>query len=157
MLHYQVRETIARMGKNKGKRVYYAKSQNAQRLTPTAIEQHLVNNTTLALGDIRHAIASLTDVVCWGLSQGLAVDLGELGTFKVVAQGKQVTDVKEVNASSIKRPRLRFFPKQKMRDAALSVGISVVHPKDEISDEGKTEHTPSPSPGGESNEDEGRF
>lgn len=132
MLHYQVRETVARVGKNKGKRVYYAKSQNVQRLTPAAIEQHIVSNTTLALGDIRHAIASLTEVVCWGLSQGLAVDLGDLGTFKVVAQGKQVTDLKEATASSIKRPQLRFFPKHKMRHAAQSVSISVAHLKNEL-------------------------
>ncbi len=160
MLHYQVRETIARVGKNKGKRVYYAQPQNTQRLTPAAIEQHLVSHTTLALGDVRHAIASLTEVVCWGLSQGLAVDLGDLGTFKVVAQSKQVTDPKDANATSIKRPQLRFFPKQKMRDAAQSVSISVVHSKDELAPEasqGGTSPTPPSAEGSGSDTGDGRF
>lgn len=147
MLHYQVRETVARVGKNKGKRVYYAQSQNVQRLTPAAIEQHIVSNTALALGDIRHAIASLTEVVCWGLSQGLAVDLGDLGTFKVVAQSKQVTELKDANASNIKRPQLRFFPKHKMRHAAQSVSISVMHLKDQLPESTTGEGTSTPKEG----------
>ncbi len=128
MLHYSVKKTIARVGKNKGQSVFIAKRTNVTRLSSRAVEDLIVDKTSLSRGDVRHAITSLAEVIRWATTNGMAVELADLGTFKVDARSSYVLDKTKANASSIRRPFLRFYPRLEMRTAAHSVAISVDNP-----------------------------
>lgn len=131
MLIYNVASRKATIGKNKGKTVYFAKPIGTSRLTAQAVEDHIVEKSSLTRGDIRHAITSLAEVLRWGLSERLTVDLADLGSFKVEARGKMMLSEEEVTAASIKDAVIRFYPRQKMRAYAKSVAISVRNNKAE--------------------------
>lgn len=130
MLHFTVNSTTARVGKNKGQTVYYAQRDTPSRLSSKAVEDLLVEKTSLSRGDVRHAITSLAETIRWAIENGMVVDLADLGTFKVDAVGRQKLSIEEVNATTIGRVGIRFYPKLEMRKALRSVPISVYNPKD---------------------------
>lgn len=125
MLIFNVSSRKATVGKNKGKTVYFAQATAAPKMTARAVEDLIVEKTSLTRGDVRHAITSLAEVVRWALAEGISVDLADLGSFKVEAYGKLVMSEAEVTAASIKAPVIRFFPRQEMRRHAKRVAISV--------------------------------
>lgn len=128
MLIFNVASRKATVGKNKGKTVYYAQPIPTTRLTARAVEDHIVEKTSLTRGDVRHAITSLAEVVRWALAEGIAVDLADLGSFKVEAYSKLVASEAEVTSANMKAPVIRFFPRKEMRKYAKSVAISVRNP-----------------------------
>lgn len=125
MLIYNVKSRKATIGKAKGQTVYYAQAVPQGRLTARAVEDILSEKTTLTRGDIRHAITSLAELVRWALSEGLSVDLADLGSLKVEATSKITLKEEDVNASILNEPRIRFYPRKEMRQYAKSVSISV--------------------------------
>lgn len=125
MLIYQVASRKATVGKKKGSTVYFAKPDAPKVLSREGLEEHIVSRTLMSRGDVRLAITSLSETIQWALSEGLSVDLPELGSFKVEAMARMVGTEGEVNASTIKKPRVRFYPKHKMRQSAQRVGIAV--------------------------------
>ena len=125
MLHYNVSSRKANVGKHKGKTVYFAQPVPTTRLTARAVEDHLVEKTTLTRGDVRHAITSLAELVRWAFAEGIAIDLADLGSFKVEARSKMVEHEDDVHAGVIKKPVIRFYPRKEMRKYAASVSISV--------------------------------
>lgn len=126
MLNYQVAPKKMTIGKKKGQTMYHAVPVPAPRLNLTQVEEEIVRRTSLSRGDVRNAVASLAEVVNSSLLSGITVDLGDLGTFKVEANGRMMTTEKEVNAASIKTPRIRHYPKHEMRRYAQSVPIAVL-------------------------------
>lgn len=125
MLIFNVASRKASIGKKKGQTLYFAKAVAGGRLTAAAVEDYIADKTTLTRGDVRHAITSLAEVVRWALSEGLAVDLADLGSFKVEASSKMVDRMEDVNAAIIKLPKVRFFPRRAMVQYAQRVAISV--------------------------------
>lgn len=125
MLIFNVASRKASIGKKKGQTLYFAKAVAGGRLTATAVEDYIADKTTLTRGDVRHAITSLAELVRWALSEGLAVDLADLGSFKVEATSKMVDRMEDVNATIIKQPKVRFFPRRAMVQYAQRVAISV--------------------------------
>lgn len=128
MLRFKVKSTTARVGKNKGKTVYYAQRDGVTRLTSKAVEDLLIEKTSLSRGDVRHAITSLAETICWAIECGMMVDLADLGTFKVDATSRHKSRAEEVNAGSIGRVVLRFYPKGEMRRSLSLVSINVDNP-----------------------------
>lgn len=125
MLRFKVNSRKATMGKHKDKTVYFAQQEMAGRMTLSAVENEIVQRTSLAKGDVRNAIASLAEVVNSALLNGLMVDLGDLGSFKIVTNGKYAATKAEVNASTIKKPRIAHYPKAEMKQYAERVAIQV--------------------------------
>lgn len=72
---------------------------------------------------------------------GRTVDLANLGSFKVVSNGKRVETEKAVTAETLKTPRIQFFPKLEMRNQAKNVQHVVIRE----SEAGSAK--PSPNPG----------
>lgn len=129
MMYFKVSEAVARLGKEKGKKVFYARRAHVTRLKAKAVEDLIVEKTSLSRGDVRHAIVSLAEVVRWATAQGMAVDLADLGSFKVNATGHYKTDVKEVTVSTLKRPRLTFYPRRDLLAAVHAAPMTVENPK----------------------------
>ena len=129
MLLYNVKKEEMRIGKHKGKTMYYASPIAQDKITTKQLEDRIVNATALSRADVRSAIS------------GRTVDLANLGSFKVVSNGKRVETEKAVTAETLKTPRIQFFPKLEMRNQAKNVQHVVIRE----SEAGSAK--PSPNPG----------
>ena len=121
MLLYNVKKEEMRIGKHKGKTMYYASPIAQDKITTKQLEDRIV---------VREEMLS-----------GRTVDLANLGSFKVVSNGKRVETEKAVTAETLKTPRIQFFPKLEMRNQAKNVQHVVIRE----SEAGSAK--PSPNPG----------
>lgn len=129
MIQFQVKKSVLKIGKQKGQTMYVARQVSHDRLTPDAVEARIERMTTLSRADVRAAILALSVIIEEEIKLGRAVDLRELGTFKIVASARYQTDAKQVNALTLRTPHVRFYPKLSMRQAAREVELEVVHPE----------------------------
>ncbi len=126
MLDFEVKSRVVTIGKRQGQTVYYAYPKTQQKLTNEMVIARIVRETSLSEGDVRNALISLSNVVCEGLELGMSVDLAELGSIRVMVPSKMMNTEAEVTVKdALKTPKIVFTPKQKMRDAANSVELSV--------------------------------
>ena len=78
--------------------------------------------------------------MCEALQLGMSVDLAELGSFRLTVPSKMMDSPEEVTvADALKTPKITFTPKQKMRDAANAVELSIDRPKQETASGGSNE------------------
>lgn len=111
------------------------------KITTKQLEDRIVNATALSRADVRSAITALAKIVREEMLSGRTVDLANLGSFKVVSNGKRVETEKAVTAETLKTPRIQFFPKLEMRNQAKNVQHVVIRE----SEAGSAK--PSPNPG----------
>ena len=129
MLRFQVKSRKASIGKKKGQVLFFAHKQASRRITLEQVEESITRSTTLTRGDVRAAIASLTDVVNEAILRGDSVDLGDLGVLRVSVGAKQMDKEEDVNASTLRKPQVRYTPKKAMRLLAKTIPVSVFNPK----------------------------
>ena len=129
MLRFQVKSRKASIGKKKGQVLFFAHKQATRRMTLEQVEESISRSTTLTRGDVRAAIASLTDVVNEAILRGDSVDLGELGILRVSVGAKQTDKEEDVYASTLRKPQVRYTPKKAMRLLAKTIPVSVFNPK----------------------------
>ena len=139
MLLYNVKKEVMRIGKDKGKTMYYAAPVSQEKITTKQVKDRIINATALSGADVRAAITALAEIVREEMFAGRSVDLADLGSFKVVSTGKRMPTEKVVTADTLKTPKIQFFPKMEMREQAKSVQRLVMH---------DGEPTPTPTPGG---------
>ena len=97
-----------------------------QKLTNQMVIERIVRETSLSEGDVKNALVSLSNIVCDALKLGMSVDLAELGSFRLTVPSKMMDSPEEVTvADALKTPKITFTPKQKMRDAANAVELSI--------------------------------
>ena len=126
MLEFEVKSKVQPVGERKGQTVYYAQVKSQQKLTNKMLIERIVRETSLSEGDVKNALISLSNVVCEALQLGMSVDLAELGNLRVSVPSKMMDTEKEVTAKdALKTPKIVFTPKQKMRDAAKKVELSI--------------------------------
>ena len=127
MIEFEVKDRVMGIGDKKGQTLYYAAPKVYVRVTLRQLEDEIVRTTSLARGDVRNALATLAESVNSALQRGAAVDLGDLGLLKVEVGSKMVDSPEQVNASILKTPTVRFFPKREMLSAAKAVKVKVVN------------------------------
>lgn len=126
MLEYAIKSKIQPVGQRKGQTVHFAQLKSQQRLTNKMLVDRIVRETSLSEGDVRNALVSLSNVVCESLQLGMSVDLAELGLLKVTVTSKMMNSPEEVTVKgALNVPKITFTPKQKMRDAANKVELSI--------------------------------
>lgn len=126
MLEFEVKSRVQPVGERKGQTVYYAQLKSQQKLTNKMLIDRIVRETSLSEGDVKNALVSLSNVVCESLQLGMSVDLAELGSLKVSVTSKMMDTPEAVTVkAALNTPKISFTPKQKMRDAANKVELSV--------------------------------
>ena len=136
MIDFEIKSKTQPIGTRKGQTVYFAQPKSQQYFT-----------NKMLIGDVKNALISLSNVVCEAMQLGMSVDLAELGSFRVVVPSKMMDTPEEVTvANALKTPKIVFTPKQKMRDAANSVELSIDRGKKETTSGGTTTE---PEEGGE--------
>ena len=147
MLELDVKAKVQPVGERKGQTVYYAQVKSQQKMTNKMVVERIVRETSLSAGDVSNALISLANVVCDALKMGMSIDLGDLGSFRLTVPSKMMDSAEEVTVKdALKNPKIIFTPKQKMRDAANSVELSIDR-GDTKTDSGTT--TPGTGEGGE--------
>ena len=126
MMEFEIDSRVQPIGKREGQTVYFAKLKTQQKLTNEMVIERIVRETSLSEGDVKNALVSLSNIVCDALKLGMSVDLAELGSFRLTVPSKMMDSPEEVTvADALKTPKITFTPKQKMRDAANSVELSI--------------------------------
>lgn len=126
MIDFEIKSKTQPIGTRKGQTVYYAQPKSQQYFTNKMLIERIVRETSLSEGDVKNALVSLSNVVCEAMQLGMSVDLAELGSFRVVVPSKMMDTPEEVTVKdALKTPKIVFTPKQKMRDAANKVELSV--------------------------------
>ncbi|WP_233582321.1 HU family DNA-binding protein [Prevotella sp. OH937_COT-195] len=87
MLIYKVKSEMMRIGKNKGKTMFYAAPVAQDKITAKQVEDRIINLTALSRADVRSAITALAEIVREEMFAGRAIDLADLGSFKVISTG----------------------------------------------------------------------
>ena len=137
MIEFDVKSKILNVGERKGQTVYYAQPKMQQRMPVEEVKRRIVRETSLSEGDVNNAMVSLRNVVCDGLRLGMSIDLGDLGTFRIVVPSKMMDSEEEVTAEkALKTPKIVFTPKQVMRDAAKAVEVMIDKGDKEQTEEG---------------------
>lgn len=143
MLEFEVKSRVQPVGERKGQTVYYAQVKSQQKLTNKMLVDRIVRETSLSEGDVKNALVSLSNVVCEALQMGMSVDLAELGSIRLTVPSKMMDTPEEVTvANALKTPKIVFTPKQKMRDAAGKVELSIDKGDAKSSTGGGTTTTP---------------
>ena len=137
MIEFDIKSKVLNIGNRKGLTVYYAQPKMQQRLPIEEVKRRIVRETSLSEGDVNNAMVSLRNVVCDGLRLGMSVDLGDLGTIRVVVPSKMMDSEEEVTAEkALNSPKIVFTPKQVMRDAAKAVEVMIDKGDKEQTEEG---------------------
>ena len=104
MIEFEIKSKVQPIGTRKGQTVYFAQPKS---------QQYFTNKM-------------LSNVVCEAMTLGMSVDLAELGSFRLVVPSKMMDTQDDVTvAKALKTPKIVFTPKQKMRDAANAVELSI--------------------------------
>ena len=143
MLDFEIKTRVLNVGERKGQTAYYAQVKSQQKLTNKMLIERIVRETSLSEGDVKNALISLSNVVCEALEMGMSVDLAELGNLRVSVPSKMMDTAAEVTVKdALKTPKIIFTPKQKMRDAANAVELSIDKGSVKSSTGGGTTTTP---------------
>ena len=145
MLDFEIKTKVLNVGNRKGQTVYYAQVKSQQKLTNEMLIERIVRETSLSEGDVKNALVSLSNVVCDALTLGMSVDLAELGNLRLSVPSKMMDTPEEVTVKdALKNPKIVFTPKQRMRDAANEVELSIDRPKKAADEEEGGTSTDSP-------------
>ena len=96
MLLYNVKKEEMRIGKHKGKTMYYASPIAQDKITTKQLEDRIVNATALSRADVRSAITALAKIVREEMLSGRTVDLANLGFFPKLEMRNQAKNVQHV-------------------------------------------------------------
>ena len=154
MLKFKIGKKKMSIGKRKGQTLYYAVQEEHPHTSWESVEKRIVSSTGISRADLRAVIIALTDIIEEEVSEGRSVDLADLGSIKAVGIGKMMDTFKEVTASTIKRAKMIFYFRGRLRDLPKKISYEVIkeehvpHPK-KAGKPGSEDTTPNPSkPGG---------
>ena len=126
MMELDIAKRVQTIGNRKGQTVYYAKLKSQSKMDNDMVIERIVRETSLSEGDVRNALISLSNVVCDAMKMGMSVDLAELGSFRLSVSSKMMDTEEEVTVKdALNNPKIIFTPKQRMRDAAMDVELSI--------------------------------
>ena len=131
MILHEIKKIVMRIGKNKGKTMYFASPLPQDRTTTRQVEDYIINLTSLSRSDIRSCITALAEVLRNEMLAGHAVDFADLGSFKLISTGKQVEKEKDVTTETLKKARVQFFPRAELRAMAEKVQRIIQKPDEE--------------------------
>ncbi|MDO4722084.1 HU family DNA-binding protein [Porphyromonas circumdentaria] len=126
MLKYHVKKEILRVGKERGKSVYYAAQVPHKKISPKEVENQIMQITSLSRTDVRATLSAFAEVIREEILLGNAVDLANLGTLKIVSIGKRKNERSEVSTATLKTPRIQFLPKHSLALKAREIECKII-------------------------------
>lgn len=126
MLEFEIKSKTLTLGERKGQIAYFAHPKSQQKISTETVVDRIVRETSLSEGDVKNALISFSNIICDAMRAGSSVDLAELGSFRLAVSSKMMDKPEDVTvAKALNTPKIVFTPKQKMRDAANAVELSI--------------------------------
>lgn len=102
-------------GKSGSEKKFYASAKTSGEKTLAALTRDIEKVSGQSSSDVKVVINSLVDIIQKSLSDGQAVRLGDLGSFRVSISSEGKSSEKEVNAKSIKNSKIVFTPGKSLK------------------------------------------
>ena len=153
-LKFKIGKRKVTIGKRKGQTLYYAVQEEHAHTSWESVEKRIVAGTGVSRADLRAVIIALTDIIEEEVSEGRSVDLADLGSIKVTAMGKMMDSFKEVTADTIRRAKILFYFRGRLREIPKHLSYELIreehlaHPKKPGSSGGGGTGPKPPKPGG---------
>ena len=96
---------------------YYGYIVSMNKLTIEEIATRISASCTVTRHDCLAVLSALQEQIIYALQEGKSVNLNDLGTFRVVANGLGCESAKEYNTSYMKKLMVRFTPNTKLKNA----------------------------------------
>lgn len=128
-MKYNVAQIVPKMGKHKGQTRYYAKPTPTRKIGFEEVIRDISEMSSLTSGDVRNAIDRLSYYLRRELAAGNTVQLGQIGTFRIIAASRHVEHEEQVTTAIIKRPRILLHLTKELRSATRELQLSVHNPK----------------------------
>ncbi len=96
---------------------YYAHVVNGEKVSIDQLARFVAKTSTMSRADCYGVMVAMVEAAVEELLRGNAIDLGFLGSFRIVVNSEGVETESEVNESLIKRAKLHFTPAKDFKDA----------------------------------------
>ena len=128
-MRFTVKPKKITLGKRQGQTGYQCVPEGNSKLSLQRLIDVVVDETSLGAGDVRNAIITMTKIARRYLMDGISIDLGELGSFRVLVPSKVLSDPLEVTAATaLKKPKIVYTPRQDLREAVEGMRLQVTNP-----------------------------
>ena len=128
-MEFTVAERKITLGNRKGQTGFQAVPVGTNKISLDRLVDIVVDETSLGAGDVRNAIITMTKITKRYLSDGISVDLGELGSLRVNVSSKILSDPLEVTAAkALQKPKIVYTPRHELRDAVAGIKLKVNNP-----------------------------
>lgn len=97
-------------GAAEGSKLFYAQTRATNRLEFNKLCQMISTRSTAFIGDVMLVIEGFLSVMEERLGEGDVVQMGRLGSFRVIAGSKGTAKEEDFNTSLFKKPRIVFSP-----------------------------------------------
>ncbi|WP_373775383.1 HU family DNA-binding protein [Porphyromonas loveana] len=141
MLNLSVKSQVMKIGKHKGKTMFYAQVDKPKVIEYEDVIKDIAEMSSLTTGDVRNAIDRLAYYLQRELTEGNTVKLGQIGTFRVAVPSRYVETEKEVNASILKKAKIQFYINRTLSSVAQNIRFAVYRGNQKVD-----ESTPTPTP-----------
>lgn len=112
MLQYHLVNREAKVGKNKGKKIYYAQAVTRGVVSFDSFCREVADGSTVDVADVKAVLSRLHTVITRNVERGFSVEVGELGNFRPSFGSVEVTDPATFTvAEHIRRPKIIFQPR----------------------------------------------
>lgn len=123
---------------------YYGYIVSMSKLSIEEIATRISATCTVTRHDCLAVLSALQEQIIFALQEGKSVALGDLGTFRIVANGLGSETAKEYNTTYMKKLLVRFTPNTKLKNALdlKNSAISLKHVEfadEEDSEKGETD------------------
>lgn len=115
MINYSVNARINPQDKDAAPK-YYACAQKQSNVDLDNIAQRIAFATTATRADVMAVITATIDYLMDDLKAGHSVNLGELGTFRIMINSKGAATAEDFTVDLIKSAHVRYFPSKKIKN-----------------------------------------
>jgi len=121
--YHLVRKKDMRKDAADGAKLVYGQIRVSNNITFDYLCKEIVNATMATAGDVKNVIEGLVERLTAHLEMGNAVDMGQLGRFRlnVGCQGSET--VKDFNVDLFRNPKVIFTPGRALREMVKKVGF----------------------------------
>lgn len=113
---------------------YYATAQKASNIDLDNIAQRIAFATTATRADVMAVITATIDYLMDDLKAGHSVNLGELGTFRIMINSKGAVTADDFTSDLIKSAHVRYFPSKKIKNIYSELAFKKVPPRKTVAD-----------------------
>ena len=123
--------TITQRTSPAGEKKLYANIVSYSNIGNNKLVQYMENNSGVPKGVAIAAVYALRNIISNYVLNGHTVVIPQLGTFSILCKAKAQESSDKVNASTVKRLKIRFTPVTTISTAVKSVKFKGIMPEDD--------------------------